>query len=203
VPLRRDGQLALEGRGLLLLPAAAFAVHPLRYWLAYGPRANAELTAQGHSYLHSLVPWTIFALAAGGGLFLRRLVAAARTGREDGVGRSSALRLWVVSWLGLLAVYAVQETLEAFLATGHPGGAGGVFGHGGWWAVPAAAVVAALVATLLLLGRALLRHAATAARARVRGFGDVVVPVGVAPALVRPLARAAAGRAPPRHLAVG
>jgi hypothetical protein len=203
VPLRRDGQLALEGRGLLLLPAAAFAVHQLRYWLAYGPRANAELAAQGHSYLHSLVPWAIFALAAGGGLFLRRFVAAARTGRVDGIDRGSAFGLWLVSWFGLLAVYAVQETLEAFLATGHPGGAGGVFGHGGWWAVPVAAVVAGFVTALLLLGRALLRRASGVARIRVRPSGDVIVPAGVAPALVRPLARAAAGRAPPRRLSVG
>lgn len=203
VPLNRDGELGLEGRGLLLLPAAAIAVHQLRYWLAYGPRANAELAAQGHSYLHSLVPWTIFALAAGGGLFLRRFVAAAGTGRAGGVRRGSAAGLWLASWVGLLAVYAVQETLEALLATGHPAGMAGVFGHGGWWAVPAAAAVAAAVTALLLLGRTLLRHAAAVARARLRPALDVVVPTGLTRSPARPLARAAAGRAPPRRLAVG
>ena len=195
--MTRDRELGLDGRGLLLLPAAAIAVHQLRYWLAYGPRANAELAAQGHSYLHSLVPWTIFALAAGGGLFLRRLAAAARTGRQCDLRRRSALGLWLASWLGLLAVYATQEALEELLATGHPAGFAGVVGHGGWWAVPVAAVVAAVVVALLLLGRALLRYAASAARPRVRPSVDGVVPAGVAAGRVRPLARAAAGRAPP------
>jgi hypothetical protein len=202
VSLRRHGELELEGRGLLLLPAAALAVHQLRYWLAYGSRANAELAAQGHSYLHSLVPWTVFALAVGGGLFLRRLVVAARTGRGPGARRGSAVHLWLASSAGLLAVYAVQETLEALLTTGHPAGMAGVFGHGGWWAVPVAAAVAAVLTAVLLLGRALLRQVAAAARRRARPCLDLAVPAGVAPALARPLALAAAGRAPPPRLAV-
>ena len=40
------------GSGLLLIPAALLVVHQLRDTLAYGSRANAELTAQGHSYLY-------------------------------------------------------------------------------------------------------------------------------------------------------
>jgi hypothetical protein len=189
-----------RGRGgLLLLPAAAFAVHQLRYWLAYGREANAQLIAQGHSYLSSLVPWTILALAIGCGLFLRRLAAAARTG-TPGTRRSGPLSVWTASWAALLVVYATQETLEGFLATGHPGGVAGVVGHGGWWAIPASAVVAALVTALLLLGRVLLRVAAAPrlqryAPAPTTPFGrpaDVV--------LLRPLARAAAGRAPPLAL---
>src|SRR5258707_4193501 len=68
--------------GLLLMPAAALVVHQARYTLAYGARANAELAAQGHSYLHSLVPWTILALGTGASLFLRRVARAARPGRS-------------------------------------------------------------------------------------------------------------------------
>ncbi|HZT92616.1 MAG TPA: hypothetical protein VFA05_11310 [Gaiellaceae bacterium] len=41
------------GAALLLVPAAALLVHQLRYTLAYGAAADAQLTAQGHSYLHS------------------------------------------------------------------------------------------------------------------------------------------------------
>lgn len=196
----RHAQLGLDGRGLLLLPAAAIAVHQLRYWLAYGPRASAQLAAQGHSYLHSLVPWAIFALAAAGGLYLRRLATAARTGGAGDVRRGSALALWLATFGGLLVAYAVQESLEGALATGHPAGWGGVFGHGGWWAVPAAAVVAAVVAALLLLGRALLRCASAATRRRVRACMKLVVPVDARTAVVRPLASAAAGRAPPLRL---
>ena len=103
------------------MPAAAIAVHQLRYWLAYGSRANAELAAQGHSYLHSLVPWTVFGIAVGTGLFLRRLARALRTRSQPTTTRLPAGGLWLATWIGLVAIYATQETLEAFLATGHPG----------------------------------------------------------------------------------
>jgi len=46
----------LRGVGpVVLMPAAAFAVHQLRYYLAYGSAAGAELQRTGHSYLHSVV----------------------------------------------------------------------------------------------------------------------------------------------------
>jgi hypothetical protein len=185
--------------GILVMPAAAFAVHQLRYWLAYGSRANAELAAQGHSYLSSLVPWTILALAVAAGLFLRRLAHAAGGRSGAPAARLTAPMLWLATWMGLVAIYAVQETLESFLATGHPGGMAGVIGHGGWWAVPVAAAVSALVTAVLLLGRVLLRLAATAPRRRWHD-ASAPVPVGVATVVVRPLARAAAGRAPPALL---
>ena len=179
------------------MPAAAIAVHQLRYWLAYGSRANAELAAQGHSYLHSLVPWTVFGIAVGTGLFLRRLARALRTRSQPTTTRLPAGGLWLATWIGLVAIYATQETLEALLATGHPGGVAGVFGHGGWWAIPAAAAVALLVVALLLVGRTLLRLAAAAPRHARRSPLSVRVPCGVAAAVCRPLASSAAGRAPP------
>src|SRR2546427_605327 len=66
--------------GLLLIPAAALVVHQARYSLTYGPRASAELAAQGHAYLHSLVPWTVLALGIGASVFVRRVARAVRTG---------------------------------------------------------------------------------------------------------------------------
>jgi hypothetical protein len=185
---------------MLLLPAAAIVVHQLRYWLAYGSRANAELAAQGHSYLSSLVPWTIGAIALGAGLFLRRAASTLRTGRADDGRRWSAGALWLGTSASLLAIYALQEALEATLATGHPGGVGGVFGHGGWWAIPVAAVVGALVTAVMLVGRAILRITADARRVRIVRAPRVRIPVAATPAVVRPLARAAAGRAPPSSL---
>ena len=185
------------GGGILLIPAAALAVHQLRYWLAYGSRANAELAAQGHSYLHSLVPWTVFGIAVGTGLFLRRLARVLRTRSHPATGRLPAGGLWLATWIGLVAIYVTQETLESFLATGHPGGVAGVFGHGGWWAIPAAAAVALLVVALLLVGRTLLRLAAAAPRHTQRSPLSVRVPCGVSAAVCRPLASSAAGRAPP------
>src|SRR5205823_1332219 len=82
---------------------------------------------------------------------LRRLAAALGSHRPH-TSRLSGGAVWLTAWLGLLAIYATQETLEGLLATGHPGGAGGVVGHGGWWAIPAAAAVAAVVTVLLLAG---------------------------------------------------
>jgi hypothetical protein len=179
------------------MPAAALAVHQLRYWLAYGPRANAELADQGHSYLHSLVPWAILGIAVGTGLFLRRLVRAARNRAEVRAAGLPIGGLWLVTWASLVAIYATQETLEEFLATGHPAGIAGVFGHGGWWAVPAAAVVAIAVVCLLVLARTLLRLVTAAACRVLRERVVLLVPCGVAMVSPRPLASSAAGRAPP------
>jgi hypothetical protein len=184
--------------GLLLIPAAALVVHQARYTLAYGARANAELAAQGHSYLHSLVPWTVLALGIGASLFLRRLAHTARTGHSGTFTRLPAAALWSVTTFGLLAIYAVQETLEALSVSGHPAGVAGVFGHGGWYAIPAAAVVALGVVALLRVGRAVLRLAAQCAPRTARLSAPTLrIPLSVALVAATPLALAAAGRAPP------
>jgi hypothetical protein len=122
---------------LALMPAGAFAVHQLRYMLAFHGSAGAVLQRQGHSYLHSLVPWIMVGLALVAGAFLRAL------GRAFG-GRCSLPRytlsfaaLWLTCAASLLAIYVAQELLEGVLATGHPAGLVGVFGYGGWWAIPA------------------------------------------------------------------
>ena len=186
--------------GLLLIPAAALVVHQARYTLAYGSRANAELAAQGHAYLYSVVPWTIFALGIGGSLFLRRVARAARTGKSGTFTRTSTAGLWSLTTLALLAIYAVQESLEGLEIAGHPGGVAGVVGHGGWWAVPAAAVVALGVVAILRLGRAVLCFASRLATVgRTRG-ARLPVPFSVALVAPAPLALAAAGRAPPLTL---
>ena len=184
-------------RGLLLVPAAALVVHQARYSLAYGARANSELAAQGHSYLHSVVPWTILALGLAATSFLRRVAEAFRTGRVD--GRVGPLRLWATATGALLAIYSVQETLEGFVASGHPGGLGGVVGHGGWWAFPVAALVAVALVLLLRIGESILRFAARVAP-RARACASALVFPGSAELVpVRVRARSAAGRAPPRR----
>lgn len=187
--------------GLLLIPAASFVVHQLRYTLAYGGRASSELAAQGHSYLTSLTPWFVFALGIGLALFLRRTAHALRTGDAGVFARLSSATLWLLTWVGLVAIYAAQELVEELLASGHPTGFGGVFGHGGFWALPAAWVVAGAVTLCLRVARAVLRTAAEAHSPRLWPAQLVLVaPAGstlVAPA---PLARAYAGRAPPRRL---
>ena len=192
-----------SGGGLLLIPAAALLVHQFRFTLAYGSQAGAQLAATGHSYQHSLVPWVILTLGIGLSSFLLRAAQAMRSGETGPFARLSAVGLWVVTTAGLIAVYALQESLEEVYASGHPTGVTGIFGHGGWWAVPSAMVVAIGVVALLRAGRAVLRFAGRLAARPLRfrplapGFPAAVVLVAPAP-----LARAAAGRAPP-HLRAG
>jgi hypothetical protein len=179
-------------RGLLLLPAAAFVVHQARYMLAYGSGASAELSAQGHAYLGSLVPWFVFALGIGLALFLRRVVRG-----DLRTARVSAPGVWLLAWAGLLGIYVVQESLEATLVSGHPGGVGGVFGHGGWWAVPVSAIVALAVTALLRVARAVLRFASRLQPRALRGPAAVFQPASVVLAVPAPLAYARASRGPP------
>lgn len=181
------------------MPAAAFAVHQLRYGLAYGPDAKAALAAQGHTYLHSLVPWLVITLAVGLAAFIRRTANALRTGDTGTFTRRSSGILWSATAAGLLAIYAVQESFEEFFASGHPTGLAGIFGNGGWWAVPAAAFVALVVVAALRLGRTIVR-AAGRLGSRRHGFSIAppVVPGGLVLVPARPLTRSAAGRAPPR-----
>jgi hypothetical protein len=187
----------VRSRGLLLVPAAALVVHQARYTLAYGARANSELAAQGHSYLHSVVPWAVLALGLAATSWLRRVALAHRTGAVG--SRVAPLRLWAVTTATLVAVYAIQETLEGFVASGHPGGIGGVVGHGGWWAVPVAAVAAVAVVALLRLGEEVVRLAARISAPAVATAPPLVFPASAELVPVRVRARAAAGRAPPRR----
>lgn len=190
----------LRGRGLLLLPVGALVVHQLRYMLAYGSAASSELTDQGHSYLHSLTPYLVFSIGLAAGLFLYELalVSWTRSGREAGFMISSRW-LWACTTVFLIAIYAAQEFLEGIFAEGHPAGFVGIFGHGGWWAIPVAAVVAAGIVALQRIARAII---AAIARppvriAPTRRASFVRKLVTAIPRRLSPLACAAAGRAPP------
>ncbi|MBV9002391.1 MAG: hypothetical protein JO304_25270 [Solirubrobacterales bacterium] len=183
-----------------LVPAGAFAVHQLRYWLAYGTHAAAELQHQGHTYLHSVVPWVVLLLGVGLGAFLLAL------GRAFG-GRSSLPRytlsfamLWLLCSASLLAIYVSQEFLEGLFATGHAGGLAGIFGYGGWWSIPAAVAVGLVLTATFHGARQMLRAVAerraapaltarTIVRARPR-----LEALRPAPA---PLAAGWSGRGPP------
>jgi hypothetical protein len=187
---------------LAMMPAAAFAVHQLRYWLAFGDGARAVLARQGHAYLHSLAPWLVLLLALAAGAFLRAL-GRAFTG-DCSVRRYavSFAALWLACCVCLVVIYASQELLEGLLATGHPRGVPGIFGYGGWWAVPASVFVGLVLAALLhgarwvlrtTAERHLLRSSPRPRRApRFRRPADALVP---RPA---PVAAGWSGRGPPR-----
>ena len=121
-----------------LLPPAAFAVHQLRYWLAFGSNAGIELQRTGHSYLHSVVPWLVLLLALAVGGFLRALGRAFAGHTSPARFTLSLTALWLACSAALVAIFACQEFLEGLFATGHPAGLAGIFGYGGWWSIPAA-----------------------------------------------------------------
>jgi hypothetical protein len=170
----------------MLLPAAALLVHQLRYSLTYGGQASNELAGTGHAYLGTAVPWVVMLTAAGVGVFaVRRRIGAQR----------SLVQRWAGAFLALVLLFVLQETLEGLFATGHPGGLAGVFGHGGWWALPVAAAVALVLALLLRVADVLARAGEDSP---ARPSAPIGIPGTVVPLRARPLATAAAGRAPPR-----
>jgi hypothetical protein len=183
---------------MLVLPAAVLAVHQLRYLLAYGSNAGSELSAHGDHYVGTgaLIAGTLVAVSLV--VWLLRLVAVSRGRSYPGMAGAP---LWLL-WLGvtglLVAGFCAVEAIEIAFEPHHATGIAGIFGSGGWWALPTAAFVGGLMAGLVRGGRALL---VIAARGRLtqparitssrhpRAPGDRL--------LVRPLASCAAGRAPP------
>jgi len=199
--IERITSVSTRSRGLLLLPVGAFVVHQLRYRIAYGPHADAQLQAQGHSYLDSFAPWLVLLLCLAAGSFLARVAQAAASGRVER-RRHSFGAVWAASSGTLMAVYAVQELLEGFVAAGHPAGLHGIVGHGGWWAGVLAVVVGAAIAVLLRVAGAVVDAVARAYHRRRPSTATLDVPraQGSRPR-PRPLALAQAGRAPPHSFA--
>jgi len=124
-------------------------VHQLRFLLAFGGGAGAELARQGHSYLHSLVPWIVLLIGAATGAFLWGLGRALAGQRSVARYSLSFVVLWAVCSACLVAIYVTQEFLEGFFAAGHPAGLVGIFGYGGWWSIPAALCVGLVLAAVL------------------------------------------------------
>jgi hypothetical protein len=137
-----------------LVPVAAFAVHQLRFLLAFGSGAGAELAETGHSYLHSVVPWIMLVVGLSVGAFLFALSRAASGRRSTSSTQGlSFLSLWLACAVCLLAIYCTQEFLEGLFATGHPAGIQGIFGLGGLWAIPSAVGVGLVLAAILHAAR--------------------------------------------------
>jgi uncharacterized membrane protein YozB (DUF420 family) len=126
-----------------VLALGAFALHQLRYLIAFGSSSSAELAHQGHGYLAGALPILgVFALSA--------LLATLVRGRHGAaISRASLMRRAATFALLLLAIYATQESMEGLLAAGHPGGAAALLANGGWIALPLAAVLGVLAAVLV------------------------------------------------------
>jgi hypothetical protein len=196
-----DKYVPLGVRAAALMPAAVLTVHQLRFQLAFGDRAGQRLAAEGHQYLTALAPLAAMLVAIGAGLFL---AALARAGRGVGEGRRAPAFaiVWLAAAVTLLVIYSAQELAEGMLASGHPGGIAGVFGHGGLWAVPLSLLFGGLVALVLRVGSATIewvagRSAKPTPPARPRRAARPALVLLAAP---EPLAALAAGRAPPLSL---
>src|SRR5947209_2599105 len=174
-----------------LLAGASFAVHQLRFAIGYGSRSDAALAHQGHGYLDVLAPVVI------GALMIAVAEFTAGLARRRGALRIPPLRrLWLVSAAALVSVYALQELAEGMLAAGHAGGVAGVFGSGGWVAVPLALAVGLIVA-LLMRGAAAVERAAGRPFRIVSGALPAARMVHRTPARGRLFLGAGAPRAPP------
>jgi hypothetical protein len=101
--------------------------------------------------------------------FATRLMRAYASG-DGGEGRfsSSTTRMWALASGLLIAVYSTQEWMEGLLASGHPGGIGAPYSHGGWLALPLALLIGFLIALALHGAAAAIAVAAAKGRARLR-----------------------------------
>jgi hypothetical protein len=111
----------------------------------------------------------------------------------------STRRLWAFLSGVLITIYACQEWIEGQLSTGHASGLAGVFGSGGWLAVPLALIVALVIALLLRGAEAAIAHVA---KPRARWLRPRPLLTLSAPSVWRPLAgdalaRSLAPRGPP------
>ena len=202
MPFRPTRGSKLRGLApIALMPPAALAVHQLRYWLAFGSQAGVELERQGHSYLHSVVPWIVLLIALALGAFLRALGQAFGGRRSVRHYGASFASLWLLCAASLVAIYMTQEFLEGLFATGHPGGLVGIFGYGGWWSIPAAAAVGLVLAAAFQGARWVLREVFERyGRHRAQPQRPVLTlsaPRGLLLPRLAPLALGWSGRGPP------
>jgi hypothetical protein len=178
-----------------ILALGAFALHQLRYLIAFGDSSSAELARQGHGYLAEVPPLIgVFVVSAALATLIR-----GRYGAD--LVRASLLRRASILTASLLVIYVAQESLEGILAAGHPAGMAAVLASGGWVALPLAFAIGGLTA---LVAQALEGfEIAIAARRRRRGLRRAPRMLGrprAAQALrlaLAPLAFGLASRPPP------
>jgi hypothetical protein len=125
-----------------ILALGAFALHQLRYLIAFWGSSSGELAQQGHRYMSELLPpLAVLVLAGAIATLIRGSEGASPT-------RTPLARRIAVFAAALLAIYVGQECIEGILAAGHPAGPSAVLAHGGWIALPLAVAIGALSALL-------------------------------------------------------
>jgi hypothetical protein len=136
------GRMSRAAGSAALLVLGALVLHQLRYLLAYGGGAGAELERQGHAYLDLVAPLLVAAAAA---MLIASVVVPALLRLAPALTRDVSSTERAAGYAAaLLAVYFVQELAEGVLASGHPAGLVGVLGASGWLALPLAMALGAL-----------------------------------------------------------
>jgi uncharacterized membrane protein len=100
----------------------------------------------------------------------------------------------------LVAIFVCQELLEGAFLTGHPAGLQGIFGWGGWWAIPASLCIGLVLAALFHGARWVLHEVAQRHARRARTWtaaGPQRRPAAVLLAPPAPLLSGSSGRGPP------
>jgi hypothetical protein len=186
------GRAQARLRTAALLGIGALAVHELRYRIAFGDDSQSALASSGHGYLGLVAP----ALALLAMIGLASLVQRIASG--DAPARARRGGIWLTLTAGLLAIFCVQELLESLFATGRPDGLHGVFGDGGWLAIPLSMAVAAVALAFVRVAGANTFRGVATAFITLRPL-DLVVPGRTldAPRRRSPLLRHLAGRGPP------
>ena len=179
-----------------LLAAGAFAVHQLRYLVAYGDGADHALRESGHGYLSAVGPLIGLSMALLAAQLLLRLVA------PSGPSAPATRRGLTVLLTGaLIVVFTSQEMLEGLLVAGHDHGLAGVFGGGGWTALPLALLIGMAFARFVRLADAATRADLLPLRLAAPTLPSTPADVVLRPQILgfrnAPLARHLAGRAPP------
>jgi hypothetical protein len=186
-----------RARAIALLATGMLVVHQLRFMLAFGGDAHRHLEHGGHAYLGFVLPIVGVALALTCAHFALLLGRSRRAHRAPTPPRFPTT--WAAASATLVLAYATQEGVEGTLALGHPAGLAGIFGSGGWIAVPVSLLVGAAVALLLhgagvvlaLAGRRCAGHSRRRSDPRRRPELRVIA------APRNPLACHLSGRAPP------
>jgi len=193
----------------IVVLAASQVGHLLTIELRHGPRAQSAAGAGVHAYFPA---FATIALGAGGAVVLAALlvVAAARTARTGGPaaiarpGRASLLDVTAALFVVQLAVYLVQETLEAVVGGSRAPSPGDLVLWGCIGQLPVALPAAAALRWLTAGVEAAVAELAAAAGQ------PLATPTAVAPAhrwtaarpafRCRPAGRAVSGRGPPTLL---
>ena len=148
--IRLPSRLAHRCRIVVLIALGAWLVHQLRYAFAPGGESAEHAAAHGHEYL-SLTGPLLFAAV---GLAAASWIFSLTRERLPRGGQLSTAAIWLRAALALLVVFCVQETAEGLLAPHHPQLIEGIFGSGGWIAVPLSAAVGGVIALALRGARA-------------------------------------------------